>query len=233
MVYDGLYRATKRPTLLEISTALDQLGLDGPALVFNRYSRSWGELGYDWADEDVAPFVRCNLPTVIDALTALQDSHYHSDSAPFRALATLPELPPAAVDALVAVAMGSRKTVRARAQDLLAEIEGIGARAAAGLKDGKAETRTAAALWLMRLGDPAAVPALEAAVLREKQDVPKGTLLDALESFGQPVDKYLDRGALATQAAVTLAKGIPKQLEWMPGFHACGALGGLGRRRTG
>jgi hypothetical protein len=216
-VYNSLYRATSRTTLLEVSTALDQVGLDGPAVVFDRYRRSWGgELGQTWANEDVAPFVRRNLPTVLDAIAAPQQSYYHSDDTPYRALATLPELPTTVVDALVAVAMGSRKTNRRRAQDALAEVAGIVDRAAAGLKDGKAETRTAAAQWLMRLGDPAAVPALEAAVLREKQDVPRGTMLDALESFGQPVEKYLDRDALATQAAATLAKGMPKQLEWLP-----------------
>ncbi|MEV8376216.1 DUF4132 domain-containing protein [Kribbella sp. NPDC056861] len=216
LVYNTLRAQTGKPSLLEISTALDALGLDGPTLVFDRYCRAWGvELGRSWPDEDVAPFVQANLPIVSEALTAPQRAFYHSDDAPYRALATLPGLPPAVVDVLVGVALGSRKATRRPAQDALTKVPGIGERAAAGLKDGKADVRTVAAQWLARLGDPAAVPALEAAVRREKQDVPQGALLDALETLGQPVEKYLDRDGMTTQAAAALAKGLPKELDWL------------------
>ncbi|GAA0929656.1 hypothetical protein GCM10009554_12190 [Kribbella koreensis] len=215
-VYNSLYSRTGKPSLLEVSTILDELGLDGPKLVFESYCSSWdGELGRSWAAEDVAPFVRSNLKLVTDVICE-PTRWNHDEEAPYRALATLPELPPAVVDALVAVALGSRKTAREPAQQALAAVPGISERAAAGLKDGKAEIRVAAAQWLARLADRTAVPALEAAVRREKNDVPKGALLDALESFGFAVEKYLSREAMAKDAAATLGKGTPKELTWLP-----------------
>ncbi|MFI5706884.1 DUF4132 domain-containing protein [Kribbella sp. NPDC051620] len=214
--YNSLYSRTGKPSLLEVSAVLDELGLDGPTQVFEHYCRSWDvEFGRSWAAEDVAPFVQSNLKLVTDVISGPSTWWNHDDKMPYQALATLPELPPAVVDVLVGVALGSRKTAREPAQNVLAAVPGISERGAAGLKDGKAEIRTAAAQWLARLGDPSVVPALEAAVLREKNDVPKGALLDALESFGFGVEKYLNRDEMAKDAAAALRKGIPKELNWL------------------
>jgi len=40
-------------------------------------------------------------------------------------------------------------------------------------------------------------------------------MLDALQAVGRPVERYLDRDALAAQAAVAVAKGLPKALSWL------------------
>lgn len=73
-----------------------------------------------------------------------------------------------------------------------------------------------AAEWLGRLRHSPAIPALEAAVSREKNDMAKGAMLDALQLLGRPVERYLDRDALAEEASRALAKPLPKDLDWFP-----------------
>ena len=216
--YNALHEATGKPTLLEISTMLDAMGVDGGKAVFVNYCLEYGEvLAQGWPDEAVAPFVAGHLDVVTAQLaTASGDYSYNVDAAaPYRALATLPALPADVANLLFALALGTRKTARRPAQDLLQKVPRFEERVVAALSDGKGETRTVAAQWLGRLGHTPAVPALETAVAKERQDVAKGAMLDALEALGQPVERYLDRGALAKQAASALAKGLPKDLDWM------------------
>ncbi|GAA1588056.1 hypothetical protein GCM10009789_46990 [Kribbella sancticallisti] len=216
--FNALHGVSGSPTFLELSTMLDQMGADGPKIVFGDYSRVYHVLGQGWPDEDIAPFVLLNLTLVTEALTPNPSGSSLTNLSPlaaFRALATLPSTPPLVVDALFALALGSRKTEHGPAQEALARVPGIGDRVVTALSDGKADVRTAAAQWLPRLGHSAAVPALEAAVAREKKDVPKGAMLDALQAFGQPVEKYLTPESLAKQAAAGLAKGLPKELGWL------------------
>lgn len=212
--YERLFRAIGRPTLIELALILDAVGLDGRAMVADRYKRSYNALGADWPDDAVAPFVQHALPRFLDMVETTGD-WYADDDAPFRALAALPALPPEAVDRLAAVALGNRKTLRRTAQDALARVDGIEGRIIAALTDGKAEIRAIAAQWLERLRYQPAVPALETAVGKEKNDVTKGALLDALQSLGQPVEKYIDRDGLLKQAESGLAKGLPKGVEWL------------------
>jgi len=215
-VYNAHHDASGTPSFLELSTILDQMGAEGAKLVFDRYSRSYGDpLGRDWPDEHIAPFVAVNLGLVTDAIAPTERSYHLSPTAPFRALATLPSLPAPVVDTLYALALGSRKADRRPAQDALARVPGIEERVVTALASGKVEVRTVAAQWLQRLGYARAVTALEAAVAKEKHDVAKGALLDALQALGQPVEKYLDRASLATQASKGLAKGLPKDLAWL------------------
>ena len=214
--YNTQHDAIGRPTLLELSTVLDQLGVDGAPMVLKRFSRAFGDvLGRDWPAEDIAPFVAISLSLVMDAIAPAERAYYVDPMAPFRALATLPSSPAPVVETLWALALGTRKAERRPAQDALARVPGIEDRVVTALADGKADVRTAAAHWLTRLGYVAAVPALEVAVTREKQDVTMGALLDALQAFGQPVEKYLDRGSLAKQASKGLANGLPKDLTWL------------------
>ncbi len=137
-------------------------------------------------------------------------------SALFRAVATLPRLPAAAVPELFNLALGSVKADRQLAQDALRNHPGKETRILAALSDGKADTRALAANWLARLGYQDAVPALEKAVLKEKNDLAKGAMLEALQRLGQPLESYLDRKTLATEATKSLAKGLPKDLDFFP-----------------
>ena len=88
-------------------------------------------------------------------------------------------------------------------------------RAVAALSDGEAETRALAARHLGRIRHAAAVPALERTLWVERNDDTRGALLDALQALDQPIDHFLDREALGSDAARTLARGLPPELGWL------------------
>ena len=205
------------PTLLELSAMLDEMGLGGGPLVLAAYCSAWGDvLGRDWPDADVAPFVAHHLDAVEALLTSTERDYSIDRLGAYRALATLPSLPRRIVDTLFEIALTGHKAHRRPAQDALATVADKEQRIITALSDGKSDVRTEAAQWLGRLRHEDAVPALEGAVAKEKQDIAKGAMLDALQILGQPVEKYLDRDALAAQASAAVAKGLPRELSWFP-----------------
>lgn len=215
--FNAMHRRIGRPDLLELSCMLDSVGQSGQALLRN-YCHSWGApFAGDWPDEQVWPYFAHHLDALLNAL--LHDTvkdYSFSRSGLFRAIATLPKPPVAAVNALFTLALGSGKTDRAPAQEALQNHPDKASRVIAALTDGKADTRAVAAHWLARLRLPSAVSALEQAVRKEKHDLAKGAMLDALQALGQPVENYLDRNALVAEAAKSLAKGLPKDLDYFP-----------------
>ncbi len=215
--FNIMHRATGRPTLLELSQMLEESGQSGVTLL-RSYCENWGQtLADDWNDDAVWPFFAQHIDTLTQAIFQGTVKEYtFSRSKLFRAIGTLPFVPATVVNALFNVALGVTKNDRLAAQEALAAHPGKEGRIINALTDGKAETRVVAAQWLNRLRYAEAVPALEQALIKEKNDLVKGVLLDALEALGQPVDKYLDRKALIAEAAKSLAKGLPKELEWFP-----------------
>lgn len=216
-VFETLHRRDGRPTLLEISQMLPAAGGSGETLLRD-YCHGWGTpIASDWPAEHVWPYVAHHLDHVVHVLlhNTVRD-YYFSRNGLFRAIATLPTPPAAVVNALFSLALGSGKTDRLPAQQALHRLPGKEERIVQALSDGKAETRAIAAQWLGRLRHEKALPALERAVLKEKHDVAKGAMLDALQAMGQAVERYLDRDALAAEAAKALAKGVPKDVEWFP-----------------
>jgi hypothetical protein len=211
------FRQTGRPSLLELSRMLEPLGVE-PRSVLHDYCLTWGSsLADDWPDEAVWPFFAHNLHLVSAALANGQALGHGADRDKlYRAIGMLPSLPPELADVLFDLALGSAKTQRAAAQQALARLPGKETRLVAALDDGKSETRAIAAQWLGRLRCAAAIPALEQAVTKEKNDVAKGAMLDALQAMGQPVEQYLNRDALLLEAQKLLAKGKPQDLAWLP-----------------
>jgi hypothetical protein len=196
---------------------LDEAGQTGHGLLRN-YCHAWGApLAGDWPDEDVWPFFAHHVEAVVQTLLNDATKDYAFARARlFKAIATLPKPPAAVINALFTLALGPGKTDRAPAQEALQRHPGKEQRIIEALADGKAETRAVAANWLARLRHGPAVPALEKAVAKEKHDVAKGAMLDALQLLGQPVEKYLDREALAAEASKALAKGEPRDLDFFP-----------------
>ncbi|RYF75077.1 MAG: DUF4132 domain-containing protein [Comamonadaceae bacterium] len=213
----AMHRRLGKPSMLELSCMLDEVGQSGQALLRNYCHARSAPFAVDWPNEDVWPFFAHHLEAVLQALLHDTDKDDSLDRAGlFRAIATLPKPPAAAVDALFVLALGPGKTDRGPAQEALHRHPGKEERIVAALSDGKAETRAVAANWLCRLRHGPAVPALEKAVATEKHDLAKGAMLDALQALGQPVEKYLDRTALAAEAAKSLSKGMPKDLDFFP-----------------
>lgn len=212
------------PTLLELATMLDELGLDGGRGVYWTFASSWGTpFGRHRPDAELAPFAAAHLDLVLASLSSTERGWRIDDDAPYRVLAALPELPRTAIDALFDTALAGNKVDRRPAQDALDGQVGTEARIIAALTDGRNDVRAEAARWLRRLRAEAAVPALEAAVVKEKQDVAKGAMLDALEAAGRPVERYVDRAALAAGARTAVARGLPKDLAWFPWASLPGA----------
>jgi hypothetical protein len=217
-IFEAIHARSGKPTLLELSVMLDEAGLNGGGLL-NSYCVHWGRgFASDWPDADVWPFFAHHLDLIVKLLLQGGSTDYNAPSRVglFRAISTLPTPPAIAVNAMFSLALGSAKIDRALAQEALKNSAGKDVRIIEALNDGKSETRGAAANWLMRLKHSDAIPALERAVNKEKHDVAKGMMLDALQQLGQPIEKYLNRDGLANEAAKALAKGIPKDLEWFP-----------------
>lgn len=213
-VFNAQHRATSRPSLIELAQIMAAAGLDTDAL-FHAYSRNWSSLGEGWSSEAIWPYIASHLELLTQALGQTKD-YYVNRPALFRAVASLPIPPPTVVNALFDLALGVAKSERLAAQEALGNLPGKEARIIGALSDGKSEARAVAAQWLGRLRHAPAIRALEEAVEKEKHDLPKGAMLDALQALGQPVEKYLDRDKLAVEAAKSLIKGLPKDLEWFP-----------------
>jgi hypothetical protein len=214
-VFELVHQRTGRPTLLELSQMMDDAGLDGGALLVDYCNKYGAPLAYDWPNEHVWPFFAHHLDRVIQELTKVLTKDYFFDRVGlYRAIATLPSPPPTAINALYSLALAGGKLDREPAQQALQNHPNKEQRILEALADGKADTRATAARWLARLQYLPAIASLETAVAREKHDVAKGDMLDALESLGQSIEKYLDRESLAAEAAKSLDKGWPKDIDW-------------------
>ncbi|HWY25016.1 MAG TPA: DUF4132 domain-containing protein, partial [Nevskia sp.] len=210
-----MHRSLGRPSLLELALMLEAHGGNAATLIYAYRGRHG--LAADWPTADVWPYFAHYINALERAVRAyLDNSVRHNRDGLLAAVASLPQPPSSLVDALYNLAFGSAKTERRPAQDALDNLPGKEARIIAALADGRAEVRTVAAQWLGRLRHAPALPALEAAVLKEKNDLAKGALLDALEALGQPLDRFLDRKTYMAEAAKGVAKGLPKELDWFP-----------------
>ncbi|HEX7816613.1 DUF4132 domain-containing protein [Dyella sp.] len=213
-VFNALDRAERGVTLIELSVMLEQAGYSA-GLPFKAYCNAWSQLAAQWDNEKVWPYMASQLPLLIESLGQAKD-YSTSRAAIFRAVGSLPAPPPILINALFDLALGVTRSERMAAQEALANHPGKEARIIAALADGKSEIRAVAAQWLGRLSHEPAIPALEEAVAREKHDVPKGAMLDALQAMGRPVERYLDRAKLAAEAKKQSTKALPKDIEWFP-----------------
>jgi hypothetical protein len=213
-VFNAMHLATGRPTLIELGQILVDAKVPARTVLL---SYCFNELAAQWQNEAVWPFMATHVADIDDLLMSPPRHNWNYDAARlYQAIAMLPKPPAQLVDTLFRVALGSAKTDRAAAQEALAASPGKEERLASALTDGKAEVRQLAATWLGKLRHAPSLPALEKAVAKEKNDVTKGAMLDALQALGQPVEKYIDRAAIAREAPKALAKGIPEEIAWFP-----------------
>jgi hypothetical protein len=214
-VIDEMHTRTGGPDLFTVQRMLDAVGADGRALVWTAYSAEWGlRLGRDWPGDHVWPFVAHNLDWLLDESSSRRGWGTDEDAL-FAVIATLPRLPARLVDHLYTLAIGTRKSDRAAAQAALERDPQRTARAVAALQDGKSDVRLAAAQWLARIADPSTLSALRTAWKKEKQDVVRGALLDALIAIGEDAQTYLDPATTVADAAKFVAKGLPPVLAWL------------------
>ena len=214
---NAMHRSKGTPSLLELQEILRPMGVTSSSIL-RAYCAAWGEpLARDWPAEAVWPYFAANLDLLLDALKSPTQRDYAFDrGAVFDAIATMPAPPSEVVNTLYDLALGTAKSERPNAQAALQNLPGKEARIINALADGKSEVRAIAATWIAALRYEPAIAPIEQALKSEKNDVAKGAFLDALEAFGQPVEKYIDREKLADEARKTVSKGLPKELEWVP-----------------
>jgi hypothetical protein len=208
----------RRGSLLEFARACEAEGIPVSTVIRHWY-RPHGWLTRGWPDDAVWPFFAAYpeaLDPGFDTSSPYAKEWDFNRLRVFDALATFPILPPERVAAIVEAALGTSKQVRASAQRVLDKHPDRLSFACEGLANGRAETRMAAAQWLTRLKDRAAIEPLEQAFRREKNDAVQGAILTALEAIGAALDRYLSATGLAKAAGVGLKKGVPRDLAWFP-----------------
>ena len=144
----------------------------------------------------------------------LREALGRSDSV-VRALEILGAMPrlPVGLSAVVAdIAVGDSKVNRPLAQAVLRSHPRVRELAEQALGEGRAQVRASAAAWVGSLGRGASVPALQAAVRKEKKDVVRAALLAALGECGGDLSEFLSPRALGAEASRGLKSKTPASL---------------------
>ncbi|MCL2424371.1 MAG: HEAT repeat domain-containing protein, partial [Micrococcales bacterium] len=137
-------------------------------------------------------------------------------TAALRVLVHFPFVPHDLAPQVASIALGGGKPQRRLAQQALASHPSAQALAAQGLGHTKPETRIAAADWLTGLADATAVPVLRTALGKEKNQLVRSALLDALDALGADLDAELSPAALEAEAVAGLKRKPPVSMAWFP-----------------
>ncbi len=214
-----LFRRTHpQAGLRELGAAFTAAGLEATRIGFallHSFQQTAAPFGLPAAQ--IWPYWAENLDLLEEALGAPKGNfmdRYARRNA-FHALATFPSPPERLVPLLWKLALGP-KSERLLAQRCLQGLGDKFERLVDSFLNGDTETRSAAAEWLGRHGDARAVDPLLAGLKREKNESAKGAIMSALESLGVPVEQFLDRKGLLSEAEKGVAKGVPEGLKWFP-----------------
>lgn len=204
----------------QMVATLPQFGPEpGRVLYAYLYSNSKWSSFCDWEPEAIWPAFIENPKIVMEALTeTIVGPNYYGDRkhAAYKVLATFPQLPPQFATVLWEVALGESKSDRPLAQAALQAVPDKGTTVSKTLKDGRQVVRAVAAEWLGRLNDQAAIKPLKESIKKEKSELAKAAMLQALENLGAEIDEFLDREKLLKEAEKGLTKKLPKGMEWVP-----------------
>lgn len=132
-----------------------------------------------------------------------------------RFMASLPKAPMRYFAPLLEIATGERKTGKAEARGLLADVPEVTDRLITLLKDSRQVIRKGAAEWLGARGSTQAIPALKAQLKKDKSELAKAAILTALEALGEPLDNYVGPTALIREAEAGLRRAKFDKLDWL------------------
>jgi hypothetical protein len=212
-------RAPGRASLLALEKLLQRYGGAVALIGTDWFHPSRGRIADGWPNEAVWPYFLAHRELIDAALnpaSSPRNPYAYDYCRVYDALATFPSVPPDLLPRLFELALGNSRTDRAGAQRVLDRLPGIEEHIVQALKGGKAEVRAVAASWLARLNASGAAASLESALKKEKNDVAAGAMMSALEKFGVPVARFLNRGGLVEEAQAGLKKGVPSELGWFP-----------------
>jgi hypothetical protein len=198
------FRADSGTDLRTIADAARIAGadIDLPALVLSGFTSP--EAAWPWLSDH------------LDVLQGWLTESASSTKTALAVLAEFPVLPSRLLPALSAVAVGSSRVNRPLAQDVLRRKSSALPLAEQALTNSKAELRVAAAEWLTRIGDPAAVLPLRTALAKEKREIARAALLTALESLGDDISADLSPATLLAEAAKGTRARPPASMAWFP-----------------
>jgi Domain of unknown function (DUF4132) len=208
-LFRELHACTGQPSLLELAAIRQGLGLP-PGVNFVNYEA--------WPEADIAPFVALYSAEIAAGFRRPDSDTWHRPAGRllYRAFSAMPIIPPAAVEELFAIALGTSKRERGWAQYALAKVPEKEVRIVAALSHEDACVREVAARWLGQLHHTPATADLESALMNETNDRTTSVLTDALEKLGQPAARYFDRRSLEASASQTTANSVPFELSWFP-----------------
>ena len=193
-----------------------------PGVIAHSYLRmnnSWRTF-LDWEPDAVWPLFAENLGLLRDAVLGVslhRNDYYVGDRrrTAMKVAGMMPSLPPEIENSMWSVALGEAKSDRPLARRALAGSKNRLARPLKALGDGKQAIRIAAAETLSELGDESAIDPLKKALKKEKQEIVKGAMLQAIEHLGGDVDEFLGRRKQLLDAKKGLQKKRPKGMEWV------------------
>lgn len=190
------------------------------ARTYLQWNNSW-QTCLDWESEAVWPLFAEHPDIFRDAIlgvSAQRNDYFLNERrrTAMRVAAMMPHLPFEIENAMWTVALGEGKTDRPAARRALHAAKNRLARALAAIGDGKQGVRIAGAEMLGELGDAAAIEPLKKALTKEKQEIVKGAMLQALEQLGGDVDEFLGRRKQLLDAKKGLERKRPKGMEWVP-----------------
>ncbi|MFI5623524.1 DUF4132 domain-containing protein [Nocardioides sp. NPDC051685] len=200
--------------LLEASNLLDATGADGVDLVWRAYAEKWGAMS-DWPLDLAQSILVHHTSRVLTVQDKTADEWNYDRLALYRAATAVPSPEGLLREHLFEVALGSRADARPLAQEALVGDPERVARAGAALTDTSVAIKQAAARWLGGSGDAAALEPLQAAWCKERNDLVRGSILDALLQLGEQAETYLDPEETGKKAAKAVARGLPTALEWL------------------
>ncbi|MGC4113872.1 MAG: DUF4132 domain-containing protein [Myxococcales bacterium] len=213
--------------LLQLQAASRFAGYPSAAvgsLILRRWLREWGkaQVGFIAAHPEFA-----EAALGLRTLPGLDVPPYQQREARVTALQLVSELaapPPSLVPALWDIALKGLKIERPLAQKSLARLVGYERRLLEALKDRSQDVRAGAANWLAARKDAGALPALRAALAKEKRESVRLALIEALEVLGEPLDSLMDRAGLPERSRRILADAKCPVLGWpevaaLPALH--------------
>lgn len=175
----------------------------------------------DWEPDAVWPVFAEHSGLFRDAILGItnqKNDYWVSERrrGAMRVAAMMPKLPRDIESAMWSIALGESKTDRPAARRALQTAENRLERSLEALGDGRQAIRVAAAEMLAELGDKSAVEPLKKSLKKEKLEIVKGSLLQAIEQLGGDVDEFLGRRKQLLDAQKGLEKKRPKGMEWVP-----------------
>ena len=202
--------------LRELAAVFRALGLDESNVDSMLLARTaWQTASFAFEPESIWPFFAGRQEALEKALAATDTTAEDRRRNALEVLATFPRAPRRLAPRLWSLALDGTRKERPLAQAALDREPVRGERIVLALASPQAETRAAAADWLGRTGDPAAIPALRTALAKEKKETTAGAMMIALERLGVAPAEIVDLDGLTAEARKGLKKGLPEGLSWL------------------